>query len=65
MLGGAPYKMDPPLRYKCGPYAKFQGANGLYEEATVECQWNKTWAPPSLERCFCKFALFALYFYTL
>ena len=33
-------------KYRCRPYAKFRNATSgnSYDEATVRCQWNRTWS---------------------
>lgn len=33
-------------KYRCRSYAKFRNATSgsNYDEATVRCQWNKTWS---------------------
>ena len=33
-------------KYRCRPYATFRNATsgGSYDEATVRCQWNRTWS---------------------
>ena len=44
---------EAKAEYTCGPYARFfNGAtNETYEKATLQCSWNKTWSPKSLDNC--------------
>ena len=40
------------VEYTCGPFARFKNKEGqLYEDARVECFWNKTFSPSKLDAC--------------
>ena len=40
------------VEYTCGPFARFKNKEGqLYEDARVECFWNKTLSPSKLDAC--------------
>lgn len=46
------YQYLTQIEYTCGPYGQFMGADGqLYSQSIAECQWNKTWAPHTLDPC--------------